>query len=283
MSKKKAPRAQRAAPRRNSPSQRKRLALGLVALLILAGALLAHWRSVRVFTGTSAPPPVPSPGLSLSKEYVYAGGKLVALDEPPAAPQTPDGPPPTNLSATAISGTQVALSWTAPAGAISYYQVERSQNVNGPYTALSPQPTTASFTDTTASSGTAYLYRVRAAFTTGGFSAYSNRDLATTVIFDDDPLVAGVTLIRAQHLVQLRQAVNAVRALASPALSPAAWTDASPQWQPIRLIHVQELRSNLDEALAALSLPVTPYTDPTLSTSVRVRADHFNQLRQRVK
>lgn len=52
---------------------------------------------------------------------------------------------------------------------------------------------------------------VRAVYTGGGFSGYSNTDLAATVAFSDDPLGAVLSTIEAEDLTQLRTAVSAVR------------------------------------------------------------------------
>ena len=85
---------------------------------------------------------------------------------------------PTALSASVISSTQVNLSWTAPAGTITGYNVyrgtmgegaESSTPLNG---SLIPAGTT-SYSDTTAASGTSYYYIVKAA-TSSGNSAASN-------------------------------------------------------------------------------------------------------------
>ncbi len=81
-----------------------------------------------------------------------------ALPTPPAAP--------TNLVATA-GNKQVAMSWTAVSGATSY-TVKRSHRVEGPYTALTPNPTATSFTDSTVTNGTTYFYVVAANNAIGG-------------------------------------------------------------------------------------------------------------------
>ena len=102
-----------------------------------------------------------------------------------------------------------------------------------------------------------------------------------TPVFTDDPLIAGVTPIKAVHLTELRTAVNQVRARAG--LSAATWTDAAPQGLPIKAIHILELRQKLDEAQAALGLTNAPYTDPQLSAGSTIRAVHLQELRERVK
>lgn len=192
----------------------------------------------------------------------------------------PAGTPPTNLLATATSPTQVSLTWTAPAGTVSRYEVERSQSAGGGWTPLSTQVTATSYADTTAAANTAYLYRARAVFTSGGMSDYSNRDLATTVLFTDDPLAAGVTAVKGAHVTQLRQAVAAVRSTAG--LAPASWTDAALSGVAVKGVHVSEMRARLDEALAALGLPLSAYTDATLPGTT-IKKVHVEELRQRVK
>jgi hypothetical protein len=93
---------------------------------------------------------------------------------------------PSNVLATATSGTQVSVTWTAVTGATSY-EVTR----NGSSLGTTPS---ASFTDTTATAATTYFYRVRA-LTASSPTLYSAADMATTVAFTDNPIVAGVTVI----------------------------------------------------------------------------------------
>ena len=94
-------------------------------------------------------------------------------------------------------------------------------------------------------------------------------------------------MIQAVHLVQLRQAVNAVRALAG--LSAASWTYPDPVSSPpeqrrrIYLEDVTELRSRLDDALSILGLSQPYPTDPPLARGSVVSAEHFKQIRDRVK
>jgi hypothetical protein len=105
-----------------------------------------------------------------------------------------------------------------------------------------------------------------------------------TPVFTNDPLVAGVTEVKAIHLTELRAAVNQARARAG--LAAATWTDANlqPSVTLIKAVHIQELRARLDEARAALGLAAASYTDPTLTVGVTtVRAAHVQELRERVK
>ncbi len=113
-------------------------------------------------------------------------------------------------------------------------------------------------------------------------SPYSNRDLATTILFTDDSLVAGVTKVRAVHFSEMRQAVDAVRK--SAGLAAATWTNSNLAGILLKVVHVQEMRNSLNPALAALGFPTPSYTDSTLTIGVtRIRKVHLDELRQRVK
>ena len=262
-------------------SREKRKVVALMAVLLVlsvSGGIFAQWRTARIARINAALSPVPTtpPPGSPSKEYIYAGGRLVATEEPVVGTV----PAPSTLAASTASTSQVNLSWTAASGTVDHYQIERSQSGSA-FTPLAGSPTTPGFNDTTAKSGTAYLYRVCAVDAIGNHSTYSNIDLATTILFTDDPLTVGATTIKGQHLTELRQAVNAVRDTAG--LAAATWTDSAPFGLAIRATHIQELRTKLDEALGALNLPVSSYTDPALSSANTVKAVHFQELRERVK
>jgi RHS repeat-associated protein len=100
-------------------------------------------------------------------------------------------------------------------------------------------------------------------------------------VFTDDPLLAGVTLIKTVHITELRTAVNQARSRA--ALPPANWAESVSSGVLIKAAHIVELRLRLDEARAALSMSPASYTDPTLTVGVTaVKAVHIQQLRQYV-
>jgi hypothetical protein len=129
---------------------------------------------------------------------------------------------------------------------------------------------------------TAYLYEVLAVDGGGNVSLPSNIDLATTIVFKDDPIIAGSTVIQAIHLVELRTAVNAVRAAAG--LTSTAFTDSAPSGVVIKTIHISGLRSSLDAARAAIGLPMNVYTDAILTPGVTVtKTAHIQELRDGVE
>ncbi|HEU4888458.1 MAG TPA: fibronectin type III domain-containing protein, partial [Thermoanaerobaculia bacterium] len=181
---------------------------------------------------------------------------------------------PADVVAAPFSSTRVDITWTAVAGADSY-EVDR-RSPGGAFT-LVGSPAGNSFSDTTASANTAYLYQVRAV-NGAGTSVDSTPDLATTVIFTDNPLSA--IKVKAVHLSQLRTAVNAVRALGG--LGAAAFTDAAVANLKIKAVHFIELRTALDAARTALSLSTGGYTDAALA-NVKVKVIHTEELRDRVE
>ena len=185
-----------------------------------------------------------------------------------------DAPPPvpTGLQATATSTSQVSVTWNPSLGA-SQYELARMSNGGALQviaTAFVPW-----YTDSSVSTSTAYVYRVRAV-ASGGTSAYGNADLATTVPFTDEPIVAGTTIIRQNHLMELRTAVNAVRATASA--GPQSWTEDP----TVRAVHILELRSALTQALNMLTLPLPTYTNP-INVGDIIRAVDFQELRNAVR
>lgn len=190
-------------------------------------------------------------------------------------------PAPTNLLATVVSATQVNLSWDAVPGA-DHYELQRSSN-NTPYTLLS-SPVGPSYVDSAVGPGiVTYLYRVQAVTAGGAKSGYSNVDLATTIVFADDPLAAGSTTVKTTHITQLRSAVNSVRTAAG--LPPFnGWTDPTltAGQTLIKALHVQELRDQLQPARVALGFVDPPFTDPSLS-GLPIKAIHVSQIRDRVR
>lgn len=189
----------------------------------------------------------------------------------------PFGAPP-NFSATATSTTQVSLSWTAVANA-NHYEVWRN---SGAGFGLLTSPASATYTDSAVLANTTYVYKVLAVDASNTKSAYSNADAATTILFTDDPIVIGSTVVKAVHITELRTAVNAMRAAAG--LGAATFTDTNVSGLAIKAVHVSELRTALDAARSGLALPPLTYTDPTLTAgSTSVKGAHFQELRNGVK
>jgi hypothetical protein len=128
----------------------------------------------------------------------------------------------------------------------------------GKFTQVGTSMTNA-FSDTIVSANTAYLFRIRAV-NAGGTSGNSLPDLATTVIFTNGSLTPGTTIIHAVDFTELRTAVNAVRAQAG--MEAVSFTDPTlDSTVTVKAVHVTELRGALDpahSALEALGLPALP-------------------------
>lgn len=86
--------------------------------------------------------------------------------------------PPTNLTATAVSSTQVNLAWTDNSSAESNYVIERSVGTASTWSVLATLPAnTTTYSDTTCQPATTYYYRVKAK---GSDSAYCGPIAVTT-------------------------------------------------------------------------------------------------------
>jgi hypothetical protein len=134
--------------------------------------------------------------------------------------------------------------------------------------------------DETVQPGRTYVYAVRAGVGTST-APMSDPDIATTVVFTDDPIIAGVTTVNAAHINELRTAVNAVRVTAG--LQMASFSDAIQPGVDIRAAHILELRTALAEARGIIGLPAIGFTDPALQTGTPIRAAHIQELRNGVK
>jgi len=102
-----------------------------------------------------------------------------------ASAATPDGTAPSapgSLSATAASGTQINLSWTASTDnvGVTSYSLERCAGASCTNFAEIAAPTSAGFSDTGATNGTTYRYQVRARDAVPNWSSYSSIASATT-------------------------------------------------------------------------------------------------------
>ncbi|MGZ8833212.1 MAG: hypothetical protein ACXW19_08475, partial [Thermoanaerobaculia bacterium] len=183
---------------------------------------------------------------------------------------------PTGLVANATTTTSVNVSWNSSPSA-TQYEIVRASSPSG-YVPLITTGLT-NYTDTPVTAGATYLYKVRAIDASSRSSPFSAPDAATTILFTDDPVTATVTVIRAVHVNELRQTVNAMRSAA--ALGAMSFTDPV---VTVRASHMQELRVALTQARTALSLPSLNYTETTLvpGTTV-VKAVHLQELRNGLK
>jgi hypothetical protein len=97
--------------------------------------------------------------------------------------------------------------------------------------------------------------------------------------FTDDPLMPGVTAVKAVHITELRSRIDSLRA--ANGLAAYGWTDPtlSPDETVIRAVHILDLREALRQVYVALGQPAPAYDDPGLAPGTTVRAVHIQQLR----
>lgn len=257
----------------------------LAAIMLLAfGAIAGPWSSWlgtrRIRSAFFSPAPLPSPN-NPSKEYVYAGTRLVATEEPNPAPALAA---PLLVAAATFSQSRIDVTWNASANA-HHYVVERAgMQGESNFAAINSNVTGTTYPDTTVTSVNAYLYRVRAADASGNLSPPSNIDVATAITFEDDPFPAPPTLtpVRASHVTQLRQAINAVRHTV-PGMQDYGWAQPiNVGSSPIKANDIEEMRTALDQALIQLNLPNGGYTDSSLSNLLFQKL-YITELRNRVK
>jgi hypothetical protein len=124
---------------------------------------------------------------------------------------------PTNLTATAVSSSQISLVWEDQATTEAGFEVERKTGAGGTYeTIASLQADAVALIDTGLTAEVQYFYRVRAT-NSFGLPAYSNEADATTLSGGTDLPLAGIALwLRADEGVQMDGSGNI-----------SQWTDAS--------------------------------------------------------
>ena len=150
------------------------------------GAGCANFAQIATATGTT----YSNTGLTEQTSYSYrvlaydAAGNLSPHSNVATA-ETPETTPPTapaGLSATAVSGTQIDLTWTASTDnvGVTGYLIERCQGVGCTSFAQIATTTATTYNNTGLTNGTSYSYRVRATDAAGNLSPYSNTSTAAT-------------------------------------------------------------------------------------------------------
>ncbi len=184
---------------------------------------------------------------------------------------------PTNVVASATSGSNILVTWTASAGATSY-NVYRTQD-NSVWTQVStPGVVVGTTYNDAVSTNKAYKYRVRAV--NGSESGDSNSDLAVAIDFTDPTLTAGVTAMKAAHVNELRAAVNALRTLNG---NQGAFSFTDPSLTAgstgVKAVHITELQTQLNLARVALGFTAATFTEVPVAGVTAIRKVHVEELR----
>lgn len=174
------------------------------------------------------------------------------------------------LNALASAG-QVSLAWTPVSGATQYQIYRGVGGILGPLTTT----TSASYTDSSVSNATGYLYQVTVS---AGASGSSNVDLAVPMAYTR-PTLSANGIIYAADWAETRAAVNAGRTAANLGAMP--FTDPTlTGGVRIKRVHLIEIRTRVDEVRAAIGLPPLSYTDSTITAgSTKVKPAHLNEPR----
>jgi hypothetical protein len=202
---------------------------------------------------------------------------LVVLNASLGDPTTPVAPQLTATADAAVPST-VTVSWSEPRNLlVDHYVVNRGSTLAN-VAPVPPNLTARTYIDSRPAGVSTWIYSVTAV-SPDDQKVTSNRDIATTIAYADDTLIPG-TEIRAQHVTQLRQAIDAVRAAAQ--MSPTSWTDPTLTGVEVKAVHMTEMRSQLAAALSALGIPAIAYTY-TPAAGVEIHATDVNELRANTK
>jgi hypothetical protein len=185
---------------------------------------------------------------------------------------------PSGLVANATAGT-VSVSWNAVAN-VDNYEVERKIGT-GAWTAIAT-PTATTLSDAPTAPTGVVLYRVRAV-KYGVRSNPSNVDVAYVKTFTDDPLPGGA-VVKAKHILELRQAVNALRELggSGPIFTGTALDENFIRTQAITAADLTVLLTQLNAARTAVALP-TVTLQPNPAPGAPVVGAYITALRSGVK
>ena len=100
-----------------------------------------------------------------------------------------------------------------------------------------------------------------------------------SVSFTDDPLQPGMT-IKAVHLIELRNAINAARQWAG--LAAVGWTDPAPQGKTVKAVHVNEMREAIAPVLPLMG-ETAVYSNAVIAPGEVIRAADFQELRDKLR
>jgi hypothetical protein len=109
--------------------------------------------------------------------------------------------------------------------------------------------------------------------------AWIMRDRDDPFPFTDDPLVIGVTMVKAVHFLELRTRIDQVRAVRG--LAAFSWSPLA-AGTTVRAAHIVEMREALRQAYVAAGVTPPTYTDNTLTAGMTIRAVHITELRSEV-
>ena len=140
------------------------------AQIATVGANIASYNNSNLLGNTTYTYRVRAYNSGGNSGYSNSASATTLLPPAPAAPS--------NLTATAVSSSQISLSWADNSNNETGFMIERCAGTACSY--ISSGSNTTSYSDTDVTANTTYTYRVKA-LNSGGDSAYSNSATATTL------------------------------------------------------------------------------------------------------
>jgi len=186
--------------------------------------------------------------------------------------------------------TKITISWSAVPGATDYL-VRCAQNVNGPFNDIGVTAgTSIDYNVVPGSVPVAYVCRVWSRYGGQPSPALSPMDYAVTgsTLFTDEPIQKNVTAVRAAHIVELRKAIDALRAAAAtPPQNPLlpAWQNAPPPSGVVNASAIIELFAPFNAARNVFGLGSFAYTNgiPFPASNVPILAEHIEEIRNALR
>jgi hypothetical protein len=169
------------------------------------------------------------------------------------------------------------LSWTQVIGG-TYYTLWYRTSLAGAWQILTTVSAGAVNTFASMPANSTWEFAVSAVDANNNTAPMSAPDLATATTFTDSTITPGVTTIKAQHILDLRVAIQCVRTFAGMAAFP--YTNAVATGQPIGALDVLELRTAVFDARATIGVPPVSFTEGNLIPHITpMRAIHLMELR----
>ncbi len=180
--------------------------------------------------------------LTTEGQYYLDNGTL-----PPATPT-----PPTTLTATAVSSTQIDLTWADKSTDETGFKVERASSATGTFVEIAAVgANVTSYSNTSLTASTKYYYRVCATNAQGN-SAYSNTAFATTQAAAVPPTAPALLTATAASSSQI----------------DLSWTDNSTDETGFKVERASSATGTFTE-IAALGAGVTTYSNTALTASTK--------------
>jgi hypothetical protein len=230
-------------------------------------------------------------GATASHTYASGGSFVVTLAVTDNAGQTAtqqqtiavDLAAPVNTAATA-SGSTATITWTPSSGADSYDLQRKVSSAAWAFVKNVPGGSSSFTTDVPPAPSGVVLYRV-VARAASSQSAPSNNDVAFVGTFSNDGTPSPVPL-RAEHLTEMRRAVNGLRDIAGlgPQYSSMEIDPNNVRMQAVDEAHWVTLMTNLNAARTAPLVGLNTVSFSVIPTqSGPVRPSQIAELRQGVK